>query len=120
MHYEIFYRYILLYLENYGCPDPEKKDEVPWKKMASLLIFGKVTLINWPIDVRMPFDPRNQKGTFSSLNDHEYSRLADALEKTPVALALRAKPWPTGAFTIHSSIGLKLKPSHRFEVSDID
>ena len=99
----LFYEYSdcsLFYLENCGCPAPDKKDEVPWKKMTPLLIYAKVTLYNWPITVRMPFDPRNTKGTFSGLNDPEYRRLADALEKTPVSEALRGKLWPSSKLSI--------------------
>lgn len=71
--------------------------------MAGLLIYAKATLYNWPFTVRMPFDPRNAKGSFSGLNEFENRRFADALEKTPVSKAIRGKLWATSKFIVNSA-----------------
>ena len=72
--------------------------EVPWTKLAEMLSQARLTLVRWPYDCRMSFDPtQTTKKTFSSLQSKEKEMLAEVLELDS-AHALRAKHWDNSMY----------------------
>ena len=81
-----------------GCVKNGKASEIPWTKLATLLRRSRLTLVRWPHDCRMPYDPeQTTKKTFSGLQGKEKEMLADALERES-GHALRPVRWDNSTY----------------------
>lgn len=58
----------------------------PWSTLASSLFAAQCTLDGWPIEVRLPGDPTNTKGTLHGLKQFEIEQIATALDENRIMI----------------------------------
>lgn len=58
----------------------------PWTTLATSLFTAQCTLDGWPIEVRLPGDPTNTKGTLHGLKQHEIEDIAKALDEDRISV----------------------------------